>query len=208
MGLSDLGARISSANLSWGFFLVSCGSKKTGCLTSSVTGEGTASIPIAGVSVAGSSSGTGPVSKIADISASASSDMASTTSSSLASASGASSAASAVGLDMASLCASAADALLMSIRHPVSLAASLAFCPSLPIASESCLSGTTTVAISSSSFNSTLTMLAGLRALAIKIVSSGFHITTSIFSPCNSFTTFCILMPRSPTQQPTGSIPS
>ena len=104
------------------------------------------------------------------------------------------------------LSASAVEALLISIRHPVSLAASLAFCPSLPMAKESCLSGTTTVAISVS--NLTLSTWAGLRALAIKTEASGSHITTSIFSPFNSLTIFCIRIPRNPTQQPTGSMPS
>ena len=111
-------------------------------------------------------------------------------------------------LALAIFSASAAAALLMSIRHPVSLAASLAFCPSLPMASDSCLSGTTTVAIPCSASSSTFNIWAGLRALVIKTGASGFHIMTSIFSPFSSFTIFCILMPRNPTQQPTGSIPS
>ncbi len=104
--------------------------------------------------------------------------------------------------------ASASEALLMSIRSPVSLAASLTFCPSLPMARESWLSGTTTVAVSSSSFTVTLSTWAGLRPLVMKIGLSGCHITTSIFSPFSSLTMFCILMPLRPTQQPTGSMPS
>ena len=118
----------------------------------------------------------------------------------------ASTAISARGFSSAALSASAAEMLLISIRHPVSLAASLAFCPSLPMAKDSCRSGTTTVA--TPSFNATLNTWAGLRALAIKIVGSWFQTTTSIFSPFNSFTIFCILIPRKPTQQPTGSIPA
>ena len=95
----------------------------------------------------------------------------------------------------------------MSIRHPVSLAASLTFCPSLPMANESCLSGTTTVDVPSASFSSTFTTWAGLSALAIKVAGVDSHSTTSILSPFSSFTIFCILMPRNPTQQPTASIP-
>ncbi len=37
---------------------------------------------------------------------------------------------------------------------------------------------------------------------------SSLQETTSIFSPLSSLTIFCILIPRSPTQQPTGSTPS
>ena len=104
------------------------------------------------------------------------------------------------------LAASASEALLISIRQPVSFAASLTFCPSLPMANESCLSGTTTVA--TSSLSPTLNTWAGPRALVIKAETSGLQAITSIFSPFSSFTIFCILMPRSPTQQPTGSTPS
>ena len=39
----------------------------------------------------------------------------------------------------------------------------------------------------------------------MKVVISALHRTTSIFSPCNSLTIFWILIPRKPTQQPTGS---
>ena len=41
----------------------------------------------------------------------------------------------------------------------------------------------------------------------MKTVGSGSHSTTSIFSPWSSFTIFWILMPRRPTQDPTGSTP-
>ena len=43
---------------------------------------------------------------------------------------------------------STSRSLLISTFQPVSFAASLAFCPSLPIARERCLSGTTAVAFS------------------------------------------------------------
>jgi len=45
----------------------------------------------------------------------------------------------------------AADSLLTSIFQPVSLTARRAFCPSLPIASDSLSSGTTAIAVLSSS---------------------------------------------------------
>ena len=96
----------------------------------------------------------------------------------------------------------------MSIRHPVSFAASLAFCPSLPIASESCRSGTTTEAVLSSSLMLTFSTCAGLRAFATKRAGSGSHWITSIRSPFSSLTMFWIRMPRRPTHDPTGSIPS
>ncbi len=56
----------------------------------------------------------------------------------------------------------------MSIRQPVSRAASRAFWPSRPIASESIRSGTVTLAIRCSSSMSTEITWAGLRALATK----------------------------------------
>ena len=43
--------------------------------------------------------------------------------------------------------ASMAETLLISMRQPVSFAARRAFCPSLPIASDNCLSGTATTAV-------------------------------------------------------------
>ena len=66
--------------------------------------------------------------------------------------------------------------LLMSMRQPVSFAASRAFWPSLPIASESCRSGTTTSAVfSSSCVMRTLTTCAGLSAFATNRDGSGSH---------------------------------
>ena len=55
--------------------------------------------------------------------------------------------------------------LLMSSFQPVSCAAKRTFCPRRPMASESCLSGTTTLAVFSSVLISTLVVAAGLRAL-------------------------------------------
>ena len=54
----------------------------------------------------------------------------------------------------------------MSIRQPVSFAASRAFWPSLPIASESWFSGTWAVAVRDSRSMSTLSTWAGLSAFA------------------------------------------
>ena len=53
----------------------------------------------------------------------------------------------------------------MSTFQPVSRAASLAFCPSLPMARESCLSGTTATAPPVVGSSSTLMTLEGLREL-------------------------------------------
>ena len=57
----------------------------------------------------------------------------------------------------------------MSIRQPVSLAASRAFWPSRPMASESIRSGTTTLAMRCSSSIRTSITWAGLSALATKV---------------------------------------
>ena len=48
---------------------------------------------------------------------------------------------------------------------------------------------------------------AGLSALLMKLRTSLFHSTTSIFSPFNSSTIFWMRVPRNPTQEPTGSTP-
>ena len=72
---------------------------------------------------------------------------------------------------------------LMSSLQPVSRAAKRVFWPSLPMASESCRSGTTTMAVCSCSKSSTWTGSDGLRALAIKVLGSSSHDTMSIFSP-------------------------
>src|SRR5579884_1745754 len=97
------------------------------------------------------------------------------------------------------------DSLLMSMRHPVSLAASRAFWPSLPMASESWLSGTITRAVLVSSLISTRTTLAGLSAFATKVAGSLDHGTMSIFSPRSSSTMDCTRDPLGPTQAPTAS---
>lgn len=54
---------------------------------------------------------------------------------------------------------------LMSILQFVSLAASLAFCPSLPIANDNCESGTIILALFSLSFVNTAITSDGLREL-------------------------------------------
>src|SRR5918999_786281 len=77
----------------------------------------------------------------------------------------------------------------MSMRQPVRRAARRAFRPSLPMASESWSSGTTTVASFVSSSTSTSRTRAGERALATKRAGSGFHGMMSIFSPRSSETT-------------------
>ena len=96
--------------------------------------------------------------------------------------------------------------LLISIFQPVSLAARRAFCPSLPMAKESWLSGTTTRAAFSRSETNTWITRAGLSALAMYSAGSLAHLMISIFSVFSSFTTFSTRMPRGPTQEPTASI--
>jgi hypothetical protein len=95
----------------------------------------------------------------------------------------------------------------MSMRQPVSLAASRAFSPSRPIASDSWSSGTTTVACFDSSSTSTSRTRAGDRALAMKRAGSSLKGMMSIFSPRSSDTTMRTREPRGPTQAPTGSTP-
>jgi len=75
------------------------------------------------------------------------------------------------------------------------------------MASESALCGTITLAFLVSPSRTTRTTLAGLKALAMNVSSSSDQGTTSIFSPFNSFTMFCMRTPRIPTQEPTGSTP-
>ena len=94
----------------------------------------------------------------------------------------------------------------MSIFQPVSFAARRAFWPSLPMASDSWLSGTTTREDFSLSATNTLCTRAGLSAEAIYSLGSLDHLTISIFSVFNSFTTFSTRMPRGPTHAPTGSM--
>ena len=99
------------------------------------------------------------------------------------------------------------DSLLISILHPVNLAARRTFCPLRPIANESWSSGTITSALFSFMFVIvTLVTFAGRRALPIKISGSGFHSRISIFSPLSSLTTICTLEPFIPTHVPTASM--
>ncbi len=104
---------------------------------------------------------------------------------------------------------SISDSLLMSMRMPVSLAASRAFCPFLPIASESWLSGTITSAAGGASPVSSPTVtddtLAGDSARATNVVGSCDHSMMSIFSPRSSRLMTWMRVPRSPTQAPMGS---
>ena len=94
----------------------------------------------------------------------------------------------------------------MSIFQPVSLAARRAFWPSLPMASDSWLSGTMTRAAFSVSETNTEMTRAGFSALAMYSAGSEDHFTMSIFSVLSSLTTFSTRMPRGPTQEPTASI--
>src|SRR5262249_5824064 len=98
------------------------------------------------------------------------------------------------------------SSLLMSMRHPVSFAASRTFCPFLPMASDSCLSSTTTsITRSFSSTMDTRWTFAGLSALVTKTIGSSDHSTMSIFSPRSSRMIACTRVPFMPTQAPTGS---
>src|SRR5665809_114359 len=76
----------------------------------------------------------------------------------------------------------------MSTRQPVRRAARRAFCPSLPIASESWSSGTITVACFASSSTSTSRTQPGESALATKRAGSSLTGVMSIFSPRSSHT--------------------
>lgn len=71
----------------------------------------------------------------------------------------------------------------MSIFHPVNLAASLAFWPSLPIASDNWFSDTLTLAILVFSSTATFNTFAGLKAFEINSDMSLSHLIISIFSP-------------------------
>ena len=94
----------------------------------------------------------------------------------------------------------------MSTLIPVSFAASLAFCPFLPIASESCDGSTITLVVVPSSKSSTLFTFAGLKTADTNSSIDSFHSTISIFSPFNSSTIFFILRPFCPIQAPTVSM--
>jgi hypothetical protein len=106
----------------------------------------------------------------------------------------------------ASCCANSVSET-MSIFQPVSRCARRAFMPSLPIASASWSSGTTTVASRASSSRYTSRTRAGDSAFATKRAGSGFHGMMSIFSPRSSDTTMRTREPRGPTHAPTGSTP-
>ena len=94
----------------------------------------------------------------------------------------------------------------MSIRQPVSFAASRTFWPFLPMASESCLSSTiTSMTRSRSSTIDTRCTLAGLSALVTNAIGSSDHSTMSIFSPRSSRMIDWTRVPFIPTQAPTGS---
>ena len=94
----------------------------------------------------------------------------------------------------------------MSIFQPVSLAASRTFWPFLPIASDNCLSSTTTsITRSASSTIDTRCTLAGLIALVTNRIGSSDHSTMSIFSPRSSRMIDWTRVPFMPTQAPTGS---
>ena len=95
----------------------------------------------------------------------------------------------------------------MSIRQPVRRAASRAFWPSRPMASESIRSGTVTLAMRCSWSMSTEMTWAGDSALATNADGSSFHGMTSIFSPPSSATTAWTRAPRWPTVAPTGIEP-
>ena len=84
----------------------------------------------------------------------------------------------------------------MSTFQPVRRAARRAFKPSLPIASDSWSSGTTTVASMVSSSTSTSRTRAGESALATNRAGSGFQGMMSIFSPRSSDTTMRTREPR------------
>ena len=108
----------------------------------------------------------------------------------------------------ASIDTPASDSLLMSTFHPVSFAASRAFCPRRPMARESLLSGTTTRALLLESLISTRDTSAGQSELPIKTLGSSLHSIRSIFSSSNSATIAWTRTPLTPTQVPTASIAS
>src|SRR5699024_8256704 len=83
----------------------------------------------------------------------------------------------------------ATDSLLISIFHPVNLAAKRAFCPRLPLANDKCWSGTITVVVVSSSLTITFNASDGRSALETYTTGSSDHSTMSIFSPFTSSTT-------------------
>ena len=96
----------------------------------------------------------------------------------------------------------------MSILMLVSFAASLAFCPDFPIANDSWLGWTTTLAVTWSSKISTVFTCAGDKLAFTNSALSATHSIISIFSPFNSSTIVLILWPFCPIQAPTVSSPS
>src|SRR5438105_224429 len=96
---------------------------------------------------------------------------------------------------------------LMSIRKPVSFAARRAFCPSRPIASESWLRGTSTVAVRVMRSIVTLSALAGPRAAATNASASSDQGTMSTCSLASSLRIARCRTPFGPTHAPTGSRP-
>ena len=104
-----------------------------------------------------------------------------------------------------SVCSSGSASLLISIPYPVSFAASLTFCPCLPIAKESCCSETTILAFFSSSSATAETTFAGLNALTISCAELLSHSMISICSLPSSLTIALTLAPLIPTHAPTGS---
>ena len=93
----------------------------------------------------------------------------------------------------------------ISSRQPDSRAASRTFWPFLPMASESCSSGTTSSMMPFSSSITTLVTSAGWMALITKRTGSWSKGMMSIFSPRSSCTTAWTREPFMPTQAPTGS---
>ena len=94
----------------------------------------------------------------------------------------------------------------ISISKLVSLDASLTFCPLLPIALLKFSSvKITSILLLSLSIN-TFWISAGDNDSEIKVGRSSVHFIISIFSPCSSLTIVWTLLPRIPTQAPTGSI--
>src|SRR6266849_8317579 len=95
----------------------------------------------------------------------------------------------------------------MSIRRPVSLAASRAFWPSRPIARESWFLGTRTVAVRVTRSMVTLSAFAGPRAAATKASGSSDQGTMSTCSLASWLRMARWRTPFGPTHAPTGSSP-
>ena len=94
------------------------------------------------------------------------------------------------------------------MRHPVSRAASRAFCPSLPIARESWKSGTITRAVRvRASRTLTETTFDGDRALPTNVAGSSDQSMMSIFSPASSLITPRTRAPIGPMHAPFGLTP-